>query len=540
MPYSLSSTNLLSRRIRVNTAAGRSGANMLAVAPAPAGLRLVRQIDKLGYLGSKDSGLLSILWNTGKTLVGWASSVIGFVSWSVVGIYGFLLAGVEQLKAFNWNATDKQLLAAQRTQRVQLASIWGGVAGSSFGWLASVAVGAGIGLVCPVVGGAALAVSVATAVGREGIDEVAANFDNAMRQTARILLNNASTSLFINYRKLWKSAPLPLLEAIYGKETAKFIKEEWGNDGGPVLSFNKVMDEAVESISDPAAQAFAEEFLEEAWDSFVEGGFIIASELDSAFHQAKLANSAQLGESRTVVLEPDREAESEKLVFQNIPQKLLIPTLQQTINTHRMLYNRDVGQVIGQPTDDYLKANPQSLRITIKLFSVQFPPFVDRGFGRFVEAQITIPDVKRSALDWSKIKAAVGGRNGYMWGRFKATANLNNGRQLACYGGSKQEAEERVRACLTLSNAEILTINVTEEVKEGERQINESLYKESTRIYPAYFTILNREKILSKTQGKPSRRGNYRDKGSRILLWTDEKPEDFEQIVTELLKTPVS
>jgi hypothetical protein len=99
--------------------------------------------------------------------------------------------------------------------------------------------------------------------------------------------------------------------------------------------------------------------------------------------------------------------------------------------------------------------------------------------------EITIPDISLG-LTWTKIKLAA---KSYQWGKFRATAHLDNGRQMAVYGASKSEAEKVLRRLAALSTAKILALNVTEEVEKK----NLNLKKVAKTVYPAYATLLVRK-----------------------------------------------
>jgi hypothetical protein len=153
-----------------------------------------------------------------------------------------------------------------------------------------------------------------------------------------------------------------------------------------------------------------------------------------------------------------------------------------------------------------------------------------------VEVNVQISDVDRAKLDWDRLIAVCGGRNGYLWGRFRAHAVLSNGRPLTVYGGTPAEAEDRLSAFLTLTDSEIRTLSITEEKKEGARLRNPKMYKETTRVYPAFLTIINRERLETFDRGNRSLEGNYLDKKARIDLWRQTPPADFDDIIRELLR----
>jgi hypothetical protein len=547
MSLAQTATEFLSRKVRINTAAGRIGrAVILPPVNISKNLSLVRKIGNLTKLQKKvdgDGGVLGFLWDKGKNLLGWiGSKALKFLSFSATSIFSWLVGAVEKLKAFDWNASDKALEKAMENSNVAIASIWGSFVGQGLGWLAGIAVGYGVSFLCPVIGGAGLARLIALKTSKEALEELSSGLAGAIKQTAGILGSNLATIGYMNFRRLLKNAPRGVLEAVYGKDGADFIQKVWGKEGGPNMSFNTQMEQAVEGISNKAVQAFVENALEEGWDSFMEAGFIVAAEIDEAYAQQKHAANQSLGTQRSLEIELDTTAPTEsKEVLQvvKMPQRLMVQSVQQSINTYRMIHNRDVGLVMGLPVEEYTRAKPQSLRVTIDLYSVKHPPFF-RNTQDLTWATVTIPDVKRSALEWTTIKTAVGGANGYLWGRFRAVAYLDTGRKIICHAGTEEEAEERIKALLRLTTAELTTLNITEEKKAGERLTKRKLQKETKRVYPAYFTVINRQELLDPTEGRAStRQKNYRDAKARIPLWLDKEPANADARIREVLKKGV-
>ncbi|HEY9657740.1 MAG TPA: hypothetical protein V6C65_04685, partial [Allocoleopsis sp.] len=460
-----------------------------------------------------------------------------FVGFSAMTIRNWIFAGLSFLGNFDWNQSDQQLQAQLQSRNVTVAGAWGGAIGSGIGTLTGMAIGAGLALTMPIVGGTALAATIAFKVGEEGWDEAWSNIKNAMNQTARALTAYGVTYSYIWLRRAIKNLPESFLARLFGRQQARWIREQWGNAGGPSVTYAAWQDQQIENISsNQAVQAFFEELIEESWDSFVESGFIIAQEIDDAFTQAKINKQAQLGKERSVELVPDQRVEEEVLTFQNVPQKLLQPIVEQTINQHRLIHDRNVGLLFGMPTEELIKAKPRTLTLVIDLYSKKHPPFFNRQDDDFVWATITIPDLKRTKADWTTIKAAVGNANGYLWGRFCARAMLDNGRTMKVYGGSDEEARDRLTALLQLTEAEMLSITVAEEMREGERRTNARLYKRTTRIYPGYFTIINRVQMLDRREGQPSLTGNYRDIKIKIPLWTEQKPGNADRQIQQLLQ----
>ena len=464
-------------------------------------------IDRIGDFFN-NSGLTGFISGT-LNLLGWAGGGL------VTGIFSWVVGRVEQLKSFNWNASDKELEDMMESQNVRIASIWGSALGRGAGWLSGIAIGYGISYLCPVIGGAALAKTVATNVGKEGMQEVSRGLGDAVLQTFGAIGNTAMVSAYINYRKLLKSIPDNVLTSIYGKSTADFIKNNWAKEGQPQISFNSVMDEFVESIQNKKLRAFVESFLEEAWDSFSEAGYIIAYELDSAYAQAKRANEQNQGKRRTIRLIPDKRRPDEQMLLSAGSNDIETEALS-TLNNYRLISNRDVGQIVGMPAEDYLSAKPLRRQLTIVFKTKKEPPWKMPDGKQAKNRTVVIPDADLG-LTWAKIKLAA---RPYTWGKFRATAHLDNGRQMAVYGATKSEAEKTLRRLAELSTAKILALNVTEEVEK--RNLN--LKKQAMQVYPAYATLLVRRPTTG--EGRNFTDGTKLDEDRiRLDLWPNEAPK---------------
>lgn len=538
---SLNKTRFLSRVIRFNAANGQTGRDTLKkILPLDSPAPLVRTIADIGKLAPKQEqgGLLSFLFDNVSKFVGFiASQAWRFISFSATSVFSWLFNTIERLKAFNWNATDKELKALIDSSKNSLAAIWGSFIGQGFGWLAGIAVGAGVSLVLPVIGGAALARYIASKTAIEAVDELLPGLVGAISSTLNIAATNTAIAAYINFRSLLKNAPRGLLEAVYGRDGADFVQKVWGKEGGPTMSFNQTVEEAVESITDKTIQIFVENLLEESWDSFIEAGFVVANEIDNAYSQAKQASSSSLGTERSVELTLNNQSSKvnhEIIKLQKLPQRQMIQSVQGAIANYRVMENRDVGMLMGLPLEEFVKAKEQSLRILIDFYSKKEPPYYS-DTEKLTMASVAIPDAKRSVLDWATIKRICGGENGYMWGRFRAAARLDNGRRLIIHAATEEEAERQIQQYLTLTTAELLTLNITEEKKAGQRTKRPKLAKEATRIYPAYFTVVNRKEILDPREGTAGVKRNYRDARIRIPLWTEQPPPNYKDLIRDVL-----
>jgi hypothetical protein len=454
------------------------------------------------------------LFNGTVGFLGWAAGgILNLGGWSAQGIWGWLVGRVEQVKAFNWNASDKELESLMKSQNLRIAAAWGNALGRSVGWIAGIAVGYGLSYLCPVIGGASLARTVATNVGRTGVEEVTNGVLGAITQTVGALANNALINFYIDIRRVFRQVPMNTLTKIYGRTTAEFIRDNWSTSK-PNVSFNSKMDELVESIKNDELRTFVEAFLEESWDGFMEAGMIVAYELDSAYAQAKRANENDRGKRKTVRLTPDKR-KKEQLILSGRTADLEESVIE-TLNNYRLISNRDVGQIVGMPAEDYLSAKPLRRQLTIVFKTKKEPPWKMPDGTQAKQREVTIPDADLG-LTWAKIKLAA---KPYTWGKFRATAHLDNGRQMAVYGSSKSEAEKTLRRLAELSTAKILALNVTEEVEK--RNLN--LKKQAMQVYPAYATLLVRRPTTG--EGRNFTDGTKLEEDRiRLDLWPNEAPK---------------
>jgi len=175
-----------------------------------------------------------------------------------------------------------------------------------------------------------------------------------------------------------------------------------------------------------------------------------------------------------------------------------------------------MGIVVGQPAASMGRANFQARQLIILFRSRPQPPWRELTGKRCREASVQIPDLK-IAVSWEEIKAAA---SSFTWGKFRATANMDNRRQMAVYGNTAQEAENKLRRLAVLSTSQILTLSVSE---EGERPTK--LRKEPTIMYPAYATLINRRNTIDGEGRTSIDNQTYDEKTIRFPLWVTKEPK---------------
>lgn len=217
----------------------------------------------------------------------------------------------------------------------------------------------------------------------------------------------------------------------------------------------------------------------------------------------------------------------------------LKPIITQILALHQLIENRDIGEFCGYPIEEMVRGKPQVFKLKLLWYSVPEPPWKPRKTtDRFVRATYNIPFVRRSKIDWLTIKQAMGGNNGYSWGHWRCTANIEHQgliSQMQVHASTKTEARNRLKTLATLSEGEIISLSTTEEEKEEARLTDKKLYKETTKVYPAYFTIVHTEKVITESN-RSTLTGKYNKAKFRIPVWTANKPDDTEAIIREALK----
>lgn len=458
----------------------------------------IRYLDlKNPIIRSERSNILEKITQGFKGFLGFISGPIfqslNFGAGAVVAIVQGFFSTVQRVAAFNWNASDKELEAMIKSEQTRAFSAIGNFFGRLFGFIVTLGIGYGVALVVPVVGGGALANAVAKVI-QEGGREVVQSFGAALLQTIGSVGNQALISSYINIRK--------------------FINGGKATEGGVDMSFSAQFERQLEGIKDQNWRAFSESASDEFVDTFWENGMIIAQEIDDAYVQAKAANEATKGKKRTVRLRPNKQIK-EEMIITGAQIDVETETLS-ALNNYRLIANRDVGQIVGQPAEDYLTAKPLRRQLTIILKKGKKEPPWRIGSKNCKDVTVTIPDVV-VGLSWRRIKDAC---KPYTWGKFRATANLDNGRQMAIYASNKSEAERVLKRFLTLSTAKPLSISVTEEVEKK----NIALKKEPVQVFPAYATLLVRRTTTG--EGRDFLDGSkLAEDLVRVDLWMDQEPK---------------
>lgn len=529
---SISVKTLVSRKIRTGFISGKTGKSILE--GGSESLRKINNQLKFQKNQIRERGLVDWIVGGLSSAVGFVvSKAVGFLGWSFSAAFGWMVDTAMTISTIDWNATDEEMLKLIESYETSTASGWGSFVGQSLGWFAGIAIGVGVSFTLPVIGGAALARRILTTSGKEALEELYGSLQGALKNQLR---NNTSILLIRQYLAIRNSARDAAKNGWLPGDVKQRV-EKWGVKGASRFVIGEKIEEKIERIPDKRIRAFVSNAVDEFFDSFIESGYVVAFELDNAYAQARRANVNQLGEGRAVSIKLNKNARSgdqELMKIPELPQTLMKQEIIRSVNQYRMMANRDIGLVVGLPLDEYVRAKEQSLRIVIDLYDRQYPPF--RRASNQTHVTITIPNARLSAIDWDVIKAACGGKNGYLWGKYRASATLDSKRRLIVHASTPKGAEERLKAYLNLSNDNLDSLNITEETNEGQRKTRTRLRKETTRVYPAYVTIINRKELLDPNDGRSSLKYNYRDVTCRFPLWTEREPFDFKERVASVLR----
>lgn len=452
------------------------------------------------------------------------------LTWSLTAAWSLLYEVTQTVFLFDWNQPDEQLDRQIEAQWNAYGSILGGAVGNTLGWIT-----------CGLLPTSrmfsfneAMAAYVHNEVAEEAYEELMFNASSVIRYALRSLTRQLFYDTYKNVRHWLKQEDNPALNLVLGEGRATQLKENWGESEGDSFTFAGEIEEQIERIPSSFWRNFTEELLEEFADGCIEAGYVVASSVDGYLAQQRMAQRLN-DRQRVVELQPDRSNEREKIILAG-PEPHVRAALPITLAHHQIIESRDVGQLVGQSLDDYVREKELTLRLRFQLYDRPSPPYGSSRDNPLQRVTVTVPDVKRSAINWFQLKFALGGPNGYLWGRFKARGRIDNKRYVTVYGGTENEAVDRLRAVMLLSDARIQTINVTEELRDGERLINPQLRKEATRVYPAYVTIINRDRTLAFDEGRASPDGRWVDRRARFDLWRNTEPAGFNEQVRELLR----
>lgn len=443
---------------------------------------------------------------------GWLFNVAGsFVQWFLGNLAIWIVQSTIALYYFDWNQSDKAIAARINSNNLALVGAAGALTGTSLGWLVCGAVAAAVEFQFPVLRG-----KVVVELASEGKDEVLGAVRAFLTQSTQTLGNNVLLWAYSNARKVLNP------KGDYNKEGAK-----------PYILSEKA-EKTVDGISNEYLRTFARSGLEAFEDSLIDCfytmGYLIKMGVDDHYATTKRAAAQSLGIERTIELTPDKETPDEVIRVTGRTE-LLKTSIQNTLSTHKIIKNRDVGAIIGQPALDYATARPLMRSLLLVFRSKEAPPYYVRSVdkkGKTIskavkQVEVTIPDPIKG-ITWDRLKQTCAR---FTWGDHSCTVRLDNGRQMVVYGATKAEAEGAMKRFVKLTTAEVLSWKFHE---EGSKR-STALMKKPTVVYPSYATLLIRKQTGEGTSDTQTLEGKkLKETQQRIEIWRDSPPKDFKPL----------
>lgn len=441
-----------------------------------------------------ENGIVSWVRGLVARLPGFISGLIrSAAQWLVSNVVPLIISTVSAVANFDWNQTDASIRERMHQNDLAIAAALGSAVGAGAAWLVPIGLAGAASLKFPVLGG-----KVVLALAEEANQEIRGQVRALVTTTRDALVQNTILSGFLSLRRMRLFGLAPVTEQ----------KEPW--------TIAQAIENRIESIPNDWWRTFFESGYDQFLDSLTDAAYVVSYAIDDYFSAMKIANQAQFGSQRTVAIEPDNRTE-ERVVLHG-PQQLVKQSIMTALATHQLVHNRDVGQIVGQPAEDWLRAGMQRRKLTIVFKSKEKPPWTAAaGQPAVREVSYTIPEPDLG-LTWQKLKTAA---KHYTWGKFRATANLDNGRQMAVHGATVLEAEHKLKDLIALGTGELLTLSTTEE-----KDRHPSLRKGAIEMYPAYATLLIRRSTAELTGTNDLSGNNYREETRRIELWPDSEPDN--------------
>jgi hypothetical protein len=435
-------------------------------------------------------GLLAQIFNLGARLVGFLlGAVLSGIGWTLSSLWDVAVEAYFEIKYFDWNQTDAEIKTDLEQNSALIAGAFGRLAGTGLVWLAGIGVSVGLSFKFPVV-----ASRVALAIAEEGGQEIRSALINLIIVSRQAAIRSMLLGGLLTARKL----------ELFGLKPVVNSQKPW--------TFAEQIENAIQQIPSASLRAFVNQFGEAVEDSIIEMGYVVSFTLDDHFATQRAAQQAMLGAERTVELTPNVAVPDERIIIES-PQELLISDTQNIIAHHQLIHNRDVGQIVGMPEQDYVSPRPQRRKLQVIFRGKQEPPWKLPDGKYAMTAEVNIPDVT-PGITWQNLKARI---KQYTWGKYRVTAHLSNGRQMRVHAVSYSEGEQQLNEYIQLSMAEIIRFN--HGVTETDNPQDPSKNIVPQVVYPAYAKLV---------LGDVRPDGTIRSKSTqttRINLWGDTEPD---------------
>lgn len=471
----------------------------------------------------------------------WAiATFIGpFLQWSATSIWSLIVSSGQAIMQFNWNATDEDIEKAFEGFQERWYEQFGEVVGTMLGWTVG-------GLVPGLIlfrFNSAMALYVLDQVGEEAYEELSAELTALCTMTVQNYLAEQGMRLFMGIRALIKRAAYGESDTLAGDGVMAFFDnnpglreraKKWGEKGAKPWIISKNIEDWIEKIDDKLLKKWLEGLWDSFGDSFIEAGFVVAGGIDAWIGQQRMERRNLLGPERVVELIYNRKDRTEKVVFAGA-EEVIKPQIVGHMANWKLMKEKDLGLLVGgEPVANHITTPGKPWARIV---------FSNSDTKKTKPTYIDLHNIKRSKWDdWEQIKLACGGKNGYQWGPYRVKALLPDNTEIFCYAGSEDEGVDLIERFLPFVEAgdDLTAIqwHCGHEMKKGTRLKYESTYKRPRKQIPWEFTIVNPTRVLNEENGKANRSGIYSNREAFIALHTETKPDDFEETINELFRTP--
>ena len=213
----------------------------------------------------------------------WKMVRLGLDALGLGGLVRAAIGGVQRIWNFNFQISDKQIRAQQKSLIDSQAGIWGEALGSMVGTLCGFSLGR-----VAYANQADLVRFNPDLIAKldqlkinnfdedsELWEEAVQNLKSAIASTGRAAINIAGLEAYLNTRKAIKAISRGVNLSSIHPGLGKMV-ETWGEEGQKPWSFASAQEEWIESLPEGAIQNFAEEFLESAQDMCAESSIQVS------------------------------------------------------------------------------------------------------------------------------------------------------------------------------------------------------------------------------------------------------------------------
>lgn len=489
-------------------------------------------------------GLLSSAFTGLGRFIGWGLQKIlaPILSATATTVWGWIVGGTIYLLNFNFAATDQELEQRLTALETALAGQLGDLVGTTLGWS-----------VCGYLPGLALlkinqamAWHVLKNVNEEALDEIFGEMGTFATFVRNYQAQKTFTGLYMAVRALIKNAANEDSDTLAGGAITLFLNrfpqlkkvaKTWGEKGGQSWTISQGIENLVEKIENKNLQEFVENVLESFGEACIEAGYIVAAGIDYWHMQQRLAGDQILGNQRTIEIFPDRsinEPFREGIVLSG-RDELLRPTIVQTMATHQQLRHRDVGVIVGEQIQTYVRKISSDFQIRIYWTNRK-----DGTQGDIV-TYTTINNISRTKLDWEQIKRIAGGDNGRLFGNITVKGFMSDNSRITVKVATEQQGVKLIRDLKELTLNEIDWNTTNSKLAEGRLA---TIYRDewidnTALVYPYKMILFNKYRILNQAQqGELGTRGKTISREWYLPLWEDDKPPEWDEMIQELLTVP--